>query len=66
MKIKLYYLGIIAMSLLQWNLTLAQNSKKWALLNGNRIEWKVKQGENHEDHIEMAGLQSAAVVYYGV
>ncbi|WP_313267334.1 hypothetical protein [Sphingobacterium sp.] len=67
MKIKLYYWGIVAVGLLLWsNSTVAQNSKKWNLLNGNRIEWKVKPGESHEDHIEMAGLQSAAVVYYGV
>ncbi|MCS4226643.1 hypothetical protein [Sphingobacterium sp. BIGb0165] len=66
MKTKLYYWGVVAISLLQWSSSLAQNSKKWTLLKGNRIEWKVREGENQEDHIEMAGLQTAAVVYYGV
>jgi len=66
MKTKLYYWSIVAIGLLQWGSSLAQNSKKWTLLKGNRIEWKVREGENHEDHIEMAGLQTAAVVYYGV
>ncbi|MGE8293101.1 MAG: hypothetical protein ACN6ON_15525, partial [Sphingobacterium sp.] len=66
MKTKLYYWSLVAVGLLQWGATLAQNSKKWTLLKGNRIEWKVRAGENHEDHIEMAGLQTAAVVYYGV
>jgi len=66
MKTKLYYWSIVAISLLLWSSSLAQNSKKWTLLKGNRIEWKVREGENHEDHIEMAGLQTAAVVYYGV
>jgi len=66
MKTKLYYWSLVAIGLLQWSSSLAQNSKKWTLLKGNRIEWKVREGENHEDHIEMAGLQTAAVVYYGV
>ncbi len=66
MKTKLYYWSLVAISLLQGSLSFAQNSKKWTLLKGNRIEWKVRAGENHEDHIEMAGLQTAAVVYYGV
>jgi len=66
MKTKLYYWSLVAIGLLQWSSSLAQNSKKWTLLKGNRIEWKVREGENHEDHIEMAGLQTAAVVYYGI
>lgn len=66
MKTKLYYWSLVAISLLQGSLSFAQNSKKWTLLKGNKIEWKVRAGENHEDHIEMAGLQTAAVVYYGV
>ena len=66
MNIKLCGLGFLVLGMLQWSVTLAQNSKKWALLPGNRIEWKVKNGEKHADHIEMAGLQTAAIIDYGV
>lgn len=42
MKIELYHRGIIAVGLLQWDLTLAQNSKKWDFFKENGIERTVK------------------------
>ncbi|WP_343556337.1 hypothetical protein [Sphingobacterium sp.] len=62
----LIYLGIVNLGISYCTSVAAQNSKKWKLLSGNKIEWKVQKGEKHEDHIEMAGLQTAAIINYGI
>lgn len=37
----------------------------WNLKNDGSIEWSVKAGQAHRDHIEMSGKQLSAIVRYG-
>ncbi|MGC4036851.1 MAG: hypothetical protein QM764_12910 [Chitinophagaceae bacterium] len=38
---------------------------KWNLVNDGGIEWRLKQGEIHDDHIEMSGKRISAIITYG-
>lgn len=44
----------------------SQNSKRWNMSSDNSIQWSVKPGKAHTDHIEMSGLQVSTIVRYGV
>jgi hypothetical protein len=39
---------------------------RWSITDDGGITWTVKRGEEHEDHIEMAGKRVAVIVTYGV
>ncbi|MDN3655732.1 hypothetical protein QWZ08_08850 [Ferruginibacter paludis] len=45
--------------------TMAQQNR-WALANGNTIQWTVSDRLPHQDHIEMSGKFISAVIHYGV
>lgn len=44
----------------------SQHSNRWALNTDGGIKWIVRGGTAHTDHIEMSGLQSSAIITYGV
>lgn len=44
----------------------SQHSNRWAFNADGGITWHVHSGAAHTDHIEMSGLQSSAIVTYGI
>ena len=44
----------------------SQDSLRWSLTGNGGIEWKVRDGDSHADHIEMSGFYISAIVHYGV
>ncbi len=44
----------------------SENLTRWQLTNDDGIAWSVKTGDSHMDHMEMGGMQTAAITSYGV
>jgi len=44
----------------------SQHSNRWLLNTDEGIKWVVHNSAPHTDHIEMSGLQSSAIVTYGI
>lgn len=44
----------------------AQTQDRWKINPDGSITWNPKEGETHQDHIEMSGLKVSTVVRYGV
>ena len=44
----------------------SQHNNRWAFNGDGGIKWVVCGGTAHADHIEMSGLQSSAIITYGV
>ncbi|MDD3036389.1 hypothetical protein [Bacteroides sp.] len=44
----------------------AQTQDRWKINHDGSITWNPKEGETHQDHIEMSGLKVSTVVRYGV
>jgi hypothetical protein len=44
----------------------SQNSRRWYFTNDKGIQWNLKKGSAHTDHIEMSGLQISSIIHYGV
>lgn len=46
--------------------TTVQADNRWSINPDGSITWKLRQGDAHQDHIEMSGLKLSAVMRYGV
>lgn len=57
---------LLAFSLMLFVHGFAQHSNRWSLSADGGITWKVKNNIAHTDHIEMSGLQSSAIITYGI
>lgn len=52
--------------LLKATIGLSQTENRWHPADDGGIEWTVKAGDSHMDHIEMSGLYNSSIVHYGV
>jgi hypothetical protein len=63
-QLKLIILFLLSISF-SFNLY-TQDSLRWKITDIDKITWLTKPHDSHIDHLEMSGLYTSGIVYYGV
>lgn len=48
------------------SIAFSQNSKRWNITGDGGIQWMVKEGAGHDEHVEMSGSRASSIIGYGV
>jgi hypothetical protein len=59
-------IAIVACLFINVQYSFSHHSNRWVFNAGGGIKWVVRGNSAHTDHIEMSGLQSSAIITYGV
>jgi hypothetical protein len=56
-------IGVVSMF---WLLPFSRAQARWKVTSDGGIAWDVRQGDAHQDHVEMSGRKVSVIVTYGV